>query len=163
MTDYTDPIHGGQIQPTFNIPEVFGKALSYEDKLIALCKWVRKILGSYVTVDQMKQALQNVEGAIDKLRQEMNLADDQLKDLIEQIGLQQTVYNPTKGKFEDSKTVNRDMYRELAVYGATVEQMAKLTVEEASSHESIEIPLIGNRTIFGDMEPKANGITGGKK
>lgn len=163
MTTIYDPIHGRALLPGNVIPEVFGEAISYEDKLICIIRWVNKTFGWYVTKDQLEQALQGVNGAIDKLRQDMNITADQLRVLIESLAKQQAVYNPTKGKYEDSKTVNRDMYRELAVYGATVDQMASLTVEEAAQHESIEIPLIGNRTIFGATEPKANGITGGNK
>lgn len=38
---YIDPINGRALRPGNVIPEVFGDAISYEDKIIALLLWIR--------------------------------------------------------------------------------------------------------------------------
>ena len=63
-------------------------------------------------------------------------------------------YNPTTGRYEDSKHTDRDMYRELAVYGARVDQMATMPVGEAAGHDCITWAVLGNKEIFGHDEPR---------
>lgn len=64
------------------------------------------------------------------------------------------VYNPTTGRYEDSRNVTRDMYRELAVFGARVDQMASVTASEAADHDCITWAVLGNREIFGNENPR---------
>ena len=63
-------------------------------------------------------------------------------------------YNPTTGRYEDSENTNRDMYRELAVYGARVDQMATMTTAQAAQHDCITWAVLGNKNIFGHNEPR---------
>ena len=63
-------------------------------------------------------------------------------------------YNPTRGEYEDSKNTDRDMYRELAVFGARVGQMATMTTEQAAQYNCITWAVLGNREIFGNEEPR---------
>lgn len=63
-------------------------------------------------------------------------------------------YNPTTGRYEDSKNTDRDLYRELAVFGARVDQMATLTAAQAAEHSNLEFAAVGNATIFGDDRPR---------
>lgn len=80
-----------------------------------------------------------------------------LDDLEKQVGQYEDsdlTYNPTRGKYEDSKNTNRDMYRELAVFGARVNQMAQLSVPMASAHTCLEFAVLGNKTIFHNDEPR---------
>lgn len=63
-------------------------------------------------------------------------------------------YNPTTGQYEDSKHTARDMFRELAVYGARVDQMATMTAGEAAGHDCITWAVLGNREIFGHDKPR---------
>lgn len=79
---------------------------------------------------------------------------DVLKRQVDQYENSALVYNPTCGEYEDSKNVVRDMYRELAVFGARVHQMAGMNCIEASAHSNLEFAVIGNKTIFGDPEPR---------
>lgn len=83
--------------------------------------------------------------------------DETLDDLKRQVGQYEDsaiTYNPTRGKYEDSKNVNRDMYRELAVFGARVYQMAGMNCIEAAAHSNLEFAVIGNKTIFGHPDPR---------
>ena len=80
-----------------------------------------------------------------------------LDDLIAKVDQYQTsalTYNPTTGRYEDSKNTNRDMYRELAVFGARVDQMATMTTEQAAQHDCITWAVLGNREIFGNEDPR---------
>lgn len=80
-----------------------------------------------------------------------------LDDLEKQVGQYEDsglTYNPTCGKYEDSKNTNRDMYRELAVFGARVNQMAQLSATTAADHTCLEFAVIGNKTIFHNNDPR---------
>lgn len=83
--------------------------------------------------------------------------DTTLDDLANKVDQYQTstlTYNPTTGSYEDSKHTNRDMVRELAVFGARVDQMASVTCAEAANHDCITWAVVGNREIFGHEEPR---------
>lgn len=89
--------------------------------------------------------------ALDKLT-------NQLSDALETITAQLPVYNPSNGKYETSQKTNRDIYRELAVFGARVDQMASLTASEAAEHTNLEMAVIGNYTIFHNTEPRVTPV-----
>ena len=59
MTTIYDPIHGRALLPGKVIPEVFGEAISYEDKIIALLKWILK--QGYVTQGQYDELVKQIE------------------------------------------------------------------------------------------------------
>lgn len=83
--------------------------------------------------------------------------DTALDDLAKKVDQHQTsalTYNPTTGRYEDSKNTDRDMYRELAVFGARVGQMATMTAAQAAQHDCITWAVVGNREIFGNNEPR---------
>jgi len=83
--------------------------------------------------------------------------DRTLDDLEKQVGQYEDsnlVYNPTRGKYEDSKDALRDIYRELAVFGARVSQMAQTSVPMAAAHSCLEWAVLGNRTIFHNNDPR---------
>ena len=126
--------------------------------------------------------VQEVAGHLDELRESVDdLAKDEANDVeainkvIEQIGAWQATvdttlddlaakldkfedseitYNPTTGRYEDSEDTNRDMYRELAVFGARVDQMATMTTAQAAQHDCLTWAVLGNREIFGNEEPR---------
>lgn len=83
--------------------------------------------------------------------------DTTLDDLAKKVDQYQTsalTYNPTTARYEDSKSTNRDIYRELAVFGARVNQMATTTTAQAAQHDCITWAVVGNREIFGNSEPR---------
>lgn len=79
---------------------------------------------------------------------------DDIERKLDQYQASALTYNPTTGQYEDSKNTDRDMYRELAVYGARVDQMATMTASEAAGHDCITWAALGNREIFGHDEPR---------
>lgn len=84
----------------------------------------------------------------------VNTTLDDLTRKVDQYQSSALTYNPTTGRYEDSKHTNRDMYRELAVFGARVGQMATVTAAEAAQHDCITWAVIGNREILGHEEPR---------
>lgn len=139
---------------------------SYRDTLTVL-GYVQEVAGH---IDELREQLDNLAKdedadveAINKLLagfgEQFERIHETLDDLERQVGQYEDsalVYNPTRGKYEDSKNVTRDMYRELAVFGARVHQMAGMNCIEAAAHSNLEFAVIGNKTIFGNPEPRIN-------
>lgn len=63
-------------------------------------------------------------------------------------------WNVTEGRYTDSRKAMRDTYRELAVFGARVNQIATITVDELAKHRTDEVAAVGNLTIFNDATPR---------
>lgn len=77
-----------------------------------------------------------------------------LLDNLEHVGDKMVIYDPTQGTYVDSKIAMRNMYRELAVFGARVNQVATKTVDDMAKHRTDETAAIGNLTIFNDATPR---------
>lgn len=136
---------------------------SYRDTLTVL-GYVQEIAEH---IDELREQLDNLAkdedadiGAIDGIlgeitawRSSVEAALDDLQRKVDQYQASSLAYNPTTGRYEDSKNVNRDIYRELAVFGARVDQMAELDCAQAAGHGVLEFAVLGNKTIFGNSEP----------
>lgn len=126
-------------------------------------------------VQEVAEHLDELRGSLDDLAKDEAGDIDAINMVIERIGAWQATvdtalddlvakldkfenseitYNPTTGRYEDSENTNRDMYRELAVFGARVDQMATMTTGEAAQHDCITWAVLGNKDIFGDPEPR---------
>lgn len=137
---------------------------SYRDTLTVLY-YVQDIAAN---VDTLREQLDNLardeEADVNEIRQLVAGFNDQFKrlnkaldDLEKKVGQYEDsdlIYNPTRGQYEDSKHVTRDIYRELAVFGARVNQMAQLDTATASAHTTLEFAVLGNKTIFRHDEPR---------
>ena len=77
-----------------------------------------------------------------------------LLDNLEHVGDKMVIYDPTQGTYVDSKIAMRNIYRELAVFGARVNQVATKTVGDMAKHRTDETAAIGNLTIFNDTMPR---------
>ena len=146
------------------IPKMYWDVYSAEERVKTLCMEYDRIchylgdvathLNDQDTDIQTKLATITAHlSALDKITDELKTAFDQLTDNL-------PVYNPTNGKYENSTKTNRDIYRELAVFGARVNQLAQLTTEQAANHNCLETAVIGNYTIFGNKEPRVTPING---
>lgn len=82
------------------------------------------------------------------------IAIAQIQEQIEHIGDTQLIWNVTKGEYTDSKTALRDLYRELAVYGARINQIANIDIGKLATHRTDETPAVGNHTIFNSNTPR---------
>lgn len=137
---------------------------SYRDTLTVL-GYVQEVAEH---VDELREQLDNLakdEGvdveAINKTLAQVaawqdivNATLDDLTAKVDQYQASALTYNPTTGQYEDSKNTNRDMYRELAVFGAHVDQMATMTTAQAAQHDCITWAVVGNREIFGHEKPR---------
>lgn len=137
---------------------------SYRDTLTVL-GYIQEVAGH---VEQLRGELDNlakdedadvasIGEVLDRIAAWQASADATLDDIerkLDQYQVSALTYDPTTGRYEDSKNTDRDMYRELAVYGARVGQMATMTVGEAADHDCITWAVLGNREIFGHDEPR---------
>lgn len=137
---------------------------SYRDTLTVL-GYVQEVAEH---LDQLREQLDNLAKdenadieAINKTLAQISIwqtsVNATLDDLAAKVDQYQTsalTYNPTTGRYEDSKNTDRDMYRELAVFGARVDQMATMTTTQAAQHDCITWAVVGNREIFGHEEPR---------
>ena len=126
-------------------------------------------------VQEMASRLDELRESLDALAKDEASDVDAINKVIAQIGAWQAVvdtalddlaakldkfqnseitYNPTTGRYEDSENTNRDIYRELAVFGARVDQMATMTTAQAAQHDCLTWAVLGNKTIFGNPEPR---------
>lgn len=126
-------------------------------------------------VQEVAEHLDQLRESVDDLAKDENADVDAINKVLTQIAAWQTsvdtalddlakkadqyqtsalTYNPTMGRYEDSKHTDRDMYRELAVFGARVDQMATKTAAEAAQHDCITWAIVGNHDIFGNKEPR---------
>lgn len=137
---------------------------SYRDTLTVL-GYVQEIASH---LDELREQLDNLAkdenldvdtinktlGQIAVWQTSVNTALDDLAGKVGQYEHSALTYNPTTGRLEDSKNTNRDIYRELAVYGARVDQMATMTTTQAAQHDCITWAVLGNHDIFGNTEPR---------
>lgn len=99
-------------------------------------------------------AINKVIARIGEWQATVDTALDDLVAKLDKFENSEITYNPTTGRYEGSENTDRDMYRELAVFGARVDQMATMTVEEAAQHDCITWAVLGNKDIFGNPEPR---------
>lgn len=100
------------------------------------------------------EAINKVLSEITEWRSSVDAALDDLAKKVDQYQTSALTYNPTTGQYDDSKNTNRDTYRELAVFGARVNQMATMTAEQAAQYDCITWAVLGNYDIFGNKEPR---------
>lgn len=97
--------------------------------------------------EQDKTAIRN---ELDKIQQQV----DEIADRLGNLDIVNDAWNVTKGRYTDSQSAMRDTYRELAVFGARVNQIATLTVDQLAKHTVNEVSAVGNYTIFNDNKPR---------
>lgn len=124
--------------------------IAYLDEIVTD---INKTLADYDT------RIKNIETHIN----DYGTAITQLQEQIGHIGDTQLVWNVTKGEYTDSKTALRDLYRELAVYGARVTQIADINTDKLAEHRTDETSAIGNLTIFDDATPRVTNPTTGEQ
>lgn len=119
-------------------------------------------------VDQLKEWAQSEVGRTDARISEINArlmsVDMQIEDILGKLGdmdITSDVYDVTQGRYVNSADAMRNMYRELAVFGARVAQIEHMTVEDLAAHTTDEVSAVGNLTIFNDATPRVTDPTTG--
>lgn len=110
------------------------------------------------TLNDYDTRIKNIEAHIN----DHAVAIAQIQEQIDHIGNTQLIWNVTKGEYTDSKTAMRDLYRELAVYGARISQIADINIGKLAEHRTDETPAVGNLTIFNDNTPRVTDTKTGK-
>lgn len=110
------------------------------------------------TLHDYDTRIKNIEANIN----DYAVAIAQIQEQIDHIGNTQLIWNVTKGEYTDSKTAMRDLYRELAVYGARISQIADINIGKLAEHRTDETPAVGNLTIFNDNTPRVTDAETGK-
>lgn len=110
------------------------------------------------TLNDYDTRIKNIEANIN----DYAVAITQIQEQIEHIGNTQLIWNVTKGEYTDSKTAMRDLYRELAVYGARISQIADINIGKLAEHYTDETSAVGNLTIFNDNTPRVTDTKTGK-
>lgn len=105
-------------------------------------------------INNLSADVQTFETAVEYRVSAMEQSVAALLDNLEHVGDKMIIYDPTKGTYVDSKIAMRDMYRELAVFGARVNQIADKTVDDMTQHRTDETAAVGNLTIFDDATPR---------
>lgn len=137
---------------------------SYRDTLTVL-GYIQEVASH---IDELREQLDNlakdedadvesINGILKEIASWRTSVNTALDDIVKKLDRYQTsslAYNPTTGRYEDSKNTNHDIYRELAVFGARVDQMATMTAAEAANHDCLTWAVVGNREIFGNEEPR---------
>ena len=117
----------------------------------------------YIT-NKINTALQDYDNRITQLQKTVDTYTkivDELQNTLEDIGDSMLMYDVTQGKYVDTKTATRNLYRELSVFGARVTQVAETPVDEMTDHRVIETSAIGNTTIFHNPTPRVTDKTTG--
>lgn len=137
---------------------------TYRDGLttLQLIECLRHNLDALQTyVDKVKEWVKSeydkTDVEISEVNERLTSVDVQLEDIISKLGkleITNDVYDVTQGRFVDSVDAMRNTYRELAVFGARVNQMAQLSVPMAAAHSCLEFAVLGNKTIFHNDEPR---------
>lgn len=137
---------------------------TYRDGLttLQLIECLRHNLDTLQTyVDKVKECVKSeydkTDVEISEINEHLASVDVQLEDIISKLGkleITNDVYDVTQGRYVDSVDAMRNMYRELAVFGARVNQMAQLSVPMAAAHSCLEFAVLGNKTIFHNDEPR---------
>lgn len=110
------------------------------------------------TLHDYDTRIKNIEANIN----DYAVAIAQIQEQIDHIGNTQLIWNITKGEYTDSKTAMRDLYRELAVYGARISQIADINIGKLAEHRTDETPAVGNLTIFNDNTARVTDAETGK-
>lgn len=137
---------------------------TYRDGLttLQLIECLRHNLDALQTyVDKVKEWVRSesdkTDVEISEINEHLASVDVQLEELISKLGkleITNDIYDVTQGRYVDSVDAMRNMYRELAVFGARVNQMAQLSTPMAAAHTCLEFAVLGNKTIFHNDEPR---------
>lgn len=137
---------------------------TYRDGLttLQLIECLRHNLDALQTyVDKVKEWVKSesdkTDAEISEINEHLASVDVQLEDITSKLGkleITNVIYDVTQGRYVDSVDAMRNTYRELAVFGARVNQMAQLSAPMAAAHTCLEFAVLGNKTIFHNDEPR---------
>lgn len=134
---YKNPFTGRPFQPRFNVPEIFGEALSYEDQILWLAKHFKELkdyvdgLGlDTIKEDVLAAVTTRVEAILDPFMADLKYRISAMEEKIDHVVASDMIYDPTQGGYVPSKEAMRRVYAALVQTGNShVHDMADLTVD----------------------------------
>lgn len=133
-----NPLTKKPFSPRLQIPEIFGQALSYEDQVLMLIRWVTSTLADieYVSEDDLTALDAKLTAAIQAVA--AGAADDlaravaELERQLDNIAKGSQLWDVTVGSYRDNQLAMREAARFVAVHALTVEQVGTMdmTVEQ---------------------------------
>ena len=129
---------GRPFAPRFNVPEVFGEALSYEDQILWLAKHFKELNDLVNGLDPdglqdeiLKECLAATTALMESWTMTFSARLNEMQKLLEAATTGGLIYDPTQGGYVNSKEAMRRMYAALVQTGDShVHDMAQLTVDE---------------------------------
>ena len=158
LIDATTPRYPIPVGVPTSVPFTYRDGLTTLQLIECLCHNL-DALQAYVNQvkEWAKSENDKTDTEISEINAHLTSVDIQIEDILSKLGkleLTNDIYDVTQGRFVDSVDAMRDMYRELAVFGARVDQMATVTAAQAAQHDCITWAVLGNREIFGNEEPR---------
>ena len=158
MIDATLPSGLPHPQVATSVPFTYRDGLTTLE-LIERLRHNLDVLRAYI--DQVKEWAESeadrTDAEISGINTHLTSIDVQIEDILSKLGdldITNDVYDVTQGRYVASTVAMRNMYRELAVFGARVAQIEDLTVDELATHTTDEVSAVGNLTIFNDATPR---------
>lgn len=133
-----NPLTKKPFSPRLQIPEIFGQALSYEDQILMLIRWVTSTLADidYVSEDDLTALDAKLTAAIQAVAagsaEDLARAVADLEHQIDNIAKGSQLWDVTVGSYRDNQLTMREAARFVAVHALTVEQVGTMdmTVEQ---------------------------------
>lgn len=133
-----NPLTKKPFAPRLQIPEIFGQALSYEDQVLMLIRWVTSTLADieYVSEDDLTALDTKLTAAIQAVAagsaEDLARAVADLERQIDNISKGSQLWDVTVGSYRDNQLTMREAARFVAVHALTVEQVGTMdmTVEQ---------------------------------
>lgn len=127
-------------RPRFNVPEVFGEALSYEDQVLWLAhhfneldEFVKSLNLANLKAEIIAAVAEQNKITLDKFMVEVNQRLSAMESKVDGYVEGNLIYDPTCGDYRPSKETMRRVYAALVQSGDShVHDMSDLTVEELS-------------------------------
>lgn len=164
-----------RFHPAIRVPTSI--PFTYRDGLstLQLIEHLKRYIG--VLCDYLETIKKWCEDEADKTDEEITAINNHLatidiniEDILSKLGnldITNDIYDVTQGRYVNSADAMRNIYRELAVFGARVAQIADITVDELAEHTTDDVSAVGNLTIFGNSTPRVTdpktGLTYTKK
>ena len=129
---------GMPFRPRFDVPEVFGEALSYEDQILWLAKHFKELKDyvdsfdfSTIKEDILAEVTGAVNAIINPFKTETNRRLAAMEERIDHYVDGDLMWDPTQGAYVPSKEAMRRVYAALVQTGDShVHDMADLTVNQ---------------------------------
>ena len=80
---------------------------------------------------------------------------DEFENIYKEVDRNAMIYDPTQGEWVQSIIAQRNMYRELAVFGLREKQLENISVDRLSKFTVDEVSAVGNYIILGNRIPRA--------